>query len=51
MDQQLFRGLKEDFKELAKDKEVHAILAFGSSVSREILSAVILIFASLRQRH
>jgi len=35
MDQQLFRGLKEDFKELAKDKEVHAILAFGSSITGE----------------
>ena len=33
MDQRLFRALKEDFKELAKDKEVHAILAFGSFVS------------------
>ncbi|MFQ5821401.1 MAG: nucleotidyltransferase domain-containing protein [Candidatus Heimdallarchaeota archaeon] len=35
MDQQLFRGLKEDFKELAKDTEVLAILAFGSAVSGE----------------
>ncbi|MFQ6124675.1 MAG: nucleotidyltransferase domain-containing protein [Candidatus Heimdallarchaeota archaeon] len=35
MDQKLFRELKEDFKELAKDNEIHAILAFGSSVSGE----------------
>lgn len=35
MDHRLFRELKEDFKELAKDSEVHAILAFGSSVTGE----------------
>jgi len=35
MDHRFFREIKEDFKELAKDSEVHAILAFGSSVTGE----------------
>lgn len=35
MEHRLFRELKEDFKELAKDEEVQAILAFGSFVTGE----------------